>query len=694
MKKILFYLIICLSYNFSYAQLPPGVPVSVTSNQVLLSTSIRLDWTPPTGTVVGYKVYRKLGAQIDSARILGGTANNYVFNGLGPGNTYRTYMRAFRLKTTAPFDTLYSAYTANIDVAVAFLVPPAISIDDQYVKTNQIGLSIVPNNFWATDYEIEYTSTAGTVSLIVGSTIFQTITGLTPNTQYSFRMRARRFGLLGPWSPIIYSKTLIDFPVAPNLVITGDCPTFVNLQWSVSARPNEISSFKLERSLNGGATYDAITGDLPPSGRNITDGNAIEGKNILYRLYSINSTGSTPSNVVSVNTKSFVPPNPAFGVISDQGAKSRNFLTFRWTNGAIDTDCNTNLRTEIVILYKINNDADFKEYARVPPFQSNIKIDGLKPRDIVTIAIIAVSDKGKPSSRAIGVDTTAGPPAIPSNLSIIRFTDDGIGNPGFELKWKDNANDEDYFVIERSIDDINYTQIAKINSDPTFATSRNFIDKKIEEGVTYFYRIKAGSNTEGDSPYLGSIFGIIISNTVPNAPYGLVAKLNNGKVDLTWRDDSSKEDGFVVEKSSDGGVTAVSIAELGRNVTSFKDENVLPGKIYYYRVKAKNAVGSSGYSNIEIVTTPTIGFVLNTSSINIYPNPTFDNLNIKIPKELSGTLGKIKILDRNNRLVFSKDFIFDGYENLEVPMNNFPEGMYTIIMSNESSVVSKKIFKY
>ena len=70
-----------------------------------------------------------------------------------------------------------------------------------------------------------------------------------------------------------------------------------------------------------------------------------------------------------------------------------------------------------------------------------------------------------------------------------------------------------------------------------------------------------------------------------------------GKLDATWMDNSSDEEGFKVERRAGTTQTYTQIAIVGANVTSYNDSGLVDGDTYCYRVLAFNAAGSSPYSN-------------------------------------------------------------------------------------------------
>lgn len=73
--------------------------------------------------------------------------------------------------------------------------------------------------------------------------------------------------------------------------------------------------------------------------------------------------------------------------------------------------------------------------------------------------------------------------------------------------------------------------------------------------------------------------------------------------ELTWNDNSDSEEGFKVERSTDG-VTFSVIAQVGANVTTYIDDQLGAGDTYYYRVYAFNNVGSSEPTNVAVANKP------------------------------------------------------------------------------------------
>jgi hypothetical protein len=69
------------------------------------------------------------------------------------------------------------------------------------------------------------------------------------------------------------------------------------------------------------------------------------------------------------------------------------------------------------------------------------------------------------------------------------------------------------------------------------------------------------------------------------------------QLQLNWADNSTNEDGFIVERKIGQTGTYLSLVTLPPNTTSYVDTSVQDGVTYCYHVKAFNASGGSGYTN-------------------------------------------------------------------------------------------------
>ena len=93
--------------------------------------------------------------------------------------------------------------------------------------------------------------------------------------------------------------------------------------------------------------------------------------------------------------------------------------------------------------------------------------------------------------------------------------------------------------------------------------------------------------------------------SIPAAPSGLVAgPIIAGQVTLTWVDNSTNENGFLVYRGTVSGGPYSNIGFVSRNVTTFTDTNASAGPTYFYVVRATNSLGVSPNSNQASPLTP------------------------------------------------------------------------------------------
>ena len=97
-----------------------------------------------------------------------------------------------------------------------------------------------------------------------------------------------------------------------------------------------------------------------------------------------------------------------------------------------------------------------------------------------------------------------------------------------------------------------------------------------------------------------------LPGTPPADPDGLTAtETGHTSIELSWADNANDEDNYEVERSPDGSTNWSVITTLGANANNYSDTELATGTTYFYQVRASNAAGNSGYSNLASATTTT-----------------------------------------------------------------------------------------
>ena len=116
--------------------------------------------------------------------------------------------------------------------------------------------------------------------------------------------------------------------------------------------------------------------------------------------------------------------------------------------------------------------------------------------------VVAFNAAGDSSSAPAGGSGVA-LPAAPTMTATAAVLQNG---PQVSLTWRDNANNEDFFLVERSVDGGAFTLIAQV---PTNGRTGNmsYVDTLVTSGKSYRYRVTAVNAAGSSAAALSNIIG-------------------------------------------------------------------------------------------------------------------------------------------------------------------------------------------
>jgi hypothetical protein len=160
---------------------------------------------------------------------------------------------------------------------------------------------------------------------------------------------------------------------------------------------------------------------------------------------------------------------------------------------------------------------------------------------------------------------------------------------------------------------ISYSLVGKVGGTCVqLGTSGSFIAATSGKLVLYYNDQLA---TFGDN---GGFWNFCLTSPPaepPVAPSNLIATaMSSNEIDLNWQDNSSDEDGFQLERTTNSDFSTFITITLGTGVQQYSDTGLDPLLTYLYRIRACNSVGCSEYSNIATATT------LDVANSWIYPS--------------------------------------------------------------------------
>lgn len=115
---------------------------------------------------------------------------------------------------------------------------------------------------------------------------------------------------------------------------------------------------------------------------------------------------------------------------------------------------------------------------------------------------------------------------------------------------------------------------------------------------TYRGTVDVRSPVAGNSPRTVAVTLTLRAAPVPDAPSNLKADGGKGRIDVSWRDNSDDETGFILQQAEDADGPWTDIA-LPANTTSHRVGGLRKGDRLYFRVMACNAAGCSAVSNTD-----------------------------------------------------------------------------------------------
>ena len=284
------------------------------------NTEIGLTWQEPAEfqgpPVTGYKLELKKPNETEFTELVANTGLvlSYQHTGLESGKTY-TY-RLSALNSIGASNTVQSSA-----FPVHTQLPTNLIAED--VSPTQIKLSWkAPSQTYGgkiNGYEIEEKIGLGVyeeIESITGTETSVTLTGLQTDKTYTLRVKASFTAGSSPWSddvsatPTATSGPSFFAPDAPpTLTITNDSPTANTLLW---VKPSEdggkpITGYKIEYKVDAG-DWKVLVSDTKSTGTTYTHKSLPSGEEFFYKVYAINSVGtSTGFNTKNIKVDQSAP---------------------------------------------------------------------------------------------------------------------------------------------------------------------------------------------------------------------------------------------------------------------------------------------------------------------------------------------------------------------------------------------------
>ncbi|HSF43350.1 MAG TPA: fibronectin type III domain-containing protein [Thermoanaerobaculia bacterium] len=428
---------------------PPSAPVapSALAADPVSATEIALAWQDNSNNEEQFRIEQMVGGVYQEIRTVGANVTTTRVAGLSASTAYTFRVRASNTAGSSGYSNPASATTQAPPPPPP--APPAApsALAASAVSGTEIALSWQDNSGNESQFDIEQLVNGAYQQIrTVGTNVTTTrVTGLTPGTSYSFRVRAGNAAGFSGYSNTAIATTTAPAPTTPasptELTAQAASSSEIVLNWRDNSGNEE--QFRIERSVNGAFQ------EIQTAGANATTARVTglaAGSTHSFRVRASNASGfSGYSNVASVTTPA-PPALPATPGKLNAQAVSATEIQLTWA----DT---SNNETGFEIDQRVGN--SFQKLTAVVTNVTTARISGLTPKTSYTFRVRAVNAAGSSSpsnpAKATTLATGAAPPtnsrlAPPSGLKVRH-----LGGGAVQLTWKDNSSDETQFQVERMV---------------------------------------------------------------------------------------------------------------------------------------------------------------------------------------------------------------------------------------------------
>jgi len=542
--------------------------------------------------------------------------------------------------------------TAQLDNTVIYQTPPSnvtiktvpsspTGLAAKATSPTQINLSwTAPSNNGGspiTGYKIYRSTSPGTETLLTTSGNFTSYndTGVTPGITYFYKVSS--VNSVGESSQSNEASTAThQVSSAPqNLSASTVSSSQIFLSWTAPSNNggSTITGYKIERSSDGGTTWNATVPNTGAAYTKYTDSGLKGSTTYTYRVSAINSVGtSSPSNTASATTNSNIPPPPTnqTGTVYHDDYSSNTGWTQIGTQITVDSPQFPNM-------VKFNNvsggggsteERVYKQLpSMLPAYNWVLDTDYMFTASSIPLAypVSLTIDSNNPEVISFG--TSAPAISIFHGLGTDQLGIESLGslsptiqvspNIQYHLRLERTQTQLVLFVFS---DSARTQQVlgspVTMSFDPTALHNLDFIQHSGSMSAGPARTITAQiTNTVIN---VGPIQNVTI--TAPSPPTGLTAtSVSSSQINLSWTAPSNNGNsaitGYKIERSTDNGISwSTVVSNTSSTGTTYSDTGLASSTTYTYRVSAINSVGTSNPSNTASATTnapPTNGIVLN-----------------------------------------------------------------------------------
>ena len=556
----------------------------------ITGTSMQLSWLAPTSnggsSITDYRIETSTdnGSSWSSISRSVSTALNYNVTGLTPATAYRYRVTAINSVGAGTV----SSVVAGTTLAVSPNSPKTLVASE--VTFNSVQLSWQSPDYDGgssiTDYKLEISGDGKSFAIVrdqVSTQTGYTVTGLTPNSQYSFRVTAINSVGSSQASDLLTVTTNSTVASSPRSVSASQITsTGLQLNWvaPISNGGQVISDYQIEFSTDSGASW-SLYQDQSSIEVSRTVNGLVPATSYSFRITAINSVGlGISSGTVSATTLATIPTAPV-GLQTTQ--VTFNSIQLAWL--APEYNGGSNL-TDYKLEVSLDSGLTWDLVKESVSTNTNYTVNGLNPVSNYLFRVSALNRIGLgPASETLSVNTPATMPSAPLNVSDVDLKYNSL-----TLVWDQPESDGGSTISDYKIEILKAGTWSEISHSPSIATSISVTD--LLPLTSYSFRVTA-INGIGSSPTSIVYKVSTIASRAPKAPAVLnLTNFRSTSVSLQWEAANSELPitGYVIDYSTNG-VTWKNAPTLTPFSLTGSISSLSPATTYTIRVAAINREG-------------------------------------------------------------------------------------------------------
>ncbi len=530
----------------------PEAPSDLSAEEIK-SDRVSLVWTDNSDNEEGFRIYR--GENNSDFSVIGSNAkdvSDYTDDTVAPDTNYTYRVVAYNANGESDYTEL------NVSTPKA---PPAAPQNLKTASVSSDSITIEWSDVNGEDGYRVYRDGELISDNLAADSVRYTDDSVDANTTYRYIVSAYNSEGESNSSELIVDNTPTppQAPASVSVTIDDEDNDRAVIHWEDSS--NDENGFKVYRD---GTLLD---GNIPANTTSYEDDTIEPNHQYEYCVSAYNDAGESSKTCSNAETPVEQPAAPAD--LSATAYPHRVELSWR---DVADNEANYVLKRNGEVLDE-----------RIPKDSTHYTDDTVSPDSNYTYELAARNEAGDSAYISVKVTTPKDVPEAPSELKADAYP------ANVYLQWKDNADNEDGFILYRG---------GKILTDKIAADATDYNDTTVKEGSYYIYRLSA-FNKNGQSESISVT--VRTPQSIPLAPTELNATATGRSVTLNWKDNAFNEDAYRLYRDSE-----LIADKIAADSVSYTDSRLEPEHEYTYRLTAYNSAGESEPASITIKTSKDI----------------------------------------------------------------------------------------